>query len=282
MKKFIAFCFSAVFAVAAIAESVVIAIPGKPGGLANIQAELLKSSLRDQGVDVDIKFMGTCQAAAKLMTEDVPVMTILATHIAADQSCGFKDIDRTQFLGYLQRQGLSVCYKKDRAALGWQHFQNPATAKTVLTIGFWKTFTESWVRDLGGDRTRIITVAQSNDIHAQTFLNEMDYFVLDNAYAGKNLDRLSCMFTSAVAPVDAVPTLRSLAGSRVKWPEVYVSHMLVTNSAKHASQYRTWLKQSLQSDRWQQYIRTSGVEMVNLNDAQQFQFLRDQLSIFAK
>lgn len=282
MKKIVALCFSIVFAATTMAESVTIAIPGKPGGLANIQAELLKSSLRDQGVDADIKFMGTCQAAAKLMSEDVPVMTILGTHIAADRSCGFKDIDRTQFLGYLQRQGLSVCHKKDRAGLGWEHFQNPATAKSVLTIGFWKTLTESWSRDLGTERTRIITVAQSNDIHAQTFLNEMDYFVLDNTYAAKNLDRLSCMFTTSAAPIDTVPTLRSLSSNRIKWSEIYVSHMLVTNSAKHAPQYRAWLRRSLQSDRWQQYVRNSGVEMVNLDDAQQFQFLRDQLPIFAK
>jgi hypothetical protein len=282
MKKFILLCMGIVFTVNIMAESVVIAIPAKPGGLANIQAELLKSSLNDQGINADIKFMGNCQAAAKLMSEDTPVMTILATHIAADKTCGFKDIDRTQFLGYLQRQGISVCYKKNRADLGWAHFQNPVNTKTVLTMGFWKTFTESWSRDLGIEHTRIITLSQSNDIHAQTFLNEMDYFVLDNSYVAKNRDRLTCMFTSAVAPLDSVPTLSSLVGTRVKWPEVYVSHVLVTNSVKHAPQYRIWLHHVLKSDRWQNYIRTSGVEMVNLDEVQQYQFYQKQLSIFAK
>jgi len=256
-------------------------IPSKPGGLANIQADTLKSAAAIKNINIDIEFSGTCQNAARIMKQDKPVVAILATHIYADSRCNFDKIEKDQFLTYLQQQPLMVCHKKDRTELNTVHFKDPNYKKSLAVISFFKGVIDNLIVDQAQSNVRVIPVGLSNDIKAQTFLNEFDYFLLDTDYATKNTNRLACIANTSNQEIFGVPAFKNVWTKASINNEFYISHMLVTNQ-KNPDAARKVFNELVNSETWAKYMSTQNGVTILPKNVDQFKYLNVQSKLLAQ
>jgi hypothetical protein len=258
-----------------------ILIPNKPGGLANIQADTLKSAAAIKKINIDIEFAGSCQNAARILKQSKPVVAILGTHIYADSRCNFDKITKEQFLTYLQQQPSMVCHKKDRTELNTAHFQDPHSKKSLAVISFFKGVVDTLVAEQKQNNVRVISVGVSNDIKAQTFLNEFDYFLLDTDYATKNTDRLTCIANTGGREIFGVPALKNVWTKPSSSNEFYISHLLITNQP-NADSTRKIFGELVDSETWAQYLsKQNGVTVLPKN-VDQLEYLTVQSRLLAQ
>jgi hypothetical protein len=258
-----------------------ILIPSKPGGLAHVQADTIKSAAELKNINIKIDFSGTCQNAARIFKQNDPVIVILATHIYADSRCNFDSLERFQLLTYLQQQPLMVCHKNDRADLGVAHFQNPASRKSLAVISYFKPVVDNLAADQKQSNIRVIAVGVSNDIKAQTFLNQFDYFLLDTDYATKNTDRLTCIANTSNQTVFGVPALKTVWSRPSVSNEFYISHMLVTNR-RVSDNVKKLFDDIINGSVWSEYIsKQNGVTTLPKN-IDHFEYLKQQAKLFAQ
>lgn len=283
MKKLslIAMMLVAWTATASANQEITLLVPAKPGGLANIQADTLKSAAAQQKVNIDIEFTTTCQNAARLLSQNKPVTVILATHIYADSRCNFPKIERSQLLTYAQQQPLMICHKKDRGNLNVQHFRDPAISKSVAVIHYLKNVTDNFLADQKINNVKVVSVGQSNDVRAQTFLNEFEYFQLDADYATKNSDRIACFANTGNHEIFGVPALKTVFARPSSNSEFYVSHFIVTNERNPEFQ-RKLFSNLVNSEIWTRYMSNqNGVSAIPKN-VDTFEYLNSQSKLFAQ
>jgi hypothetical protein len=263
------------------ANQLTILIPNKPGGLANIQADTLKSAAAAKNINIDIEFSGTCQNAARIMKQDKPVVAILGTHLYADSRCNFDKVEKDQFLTYLQQQPSMICHKKDRTELNTAHFKDPNSKKSLAVISFFKGVVDNLIVDQAQNNVRVISVGVSNDIKAQTFLNEFDYFLLDADYATKSTDRLTCIANTSNREIFGVPALKNVWTKASINNEFYISHMLVTNQ-KNPVAARKLFNELVNSETWAKYMSTQNGVTILPKNVDQFEYLTVQSKLLAQ
>lgn len=262
-------------------DQITILIPGTPGGLANIQADTLKSAAASKNININIEFTATCQNAARILKQNRPAVAILGTHLYTDSRCNFDKIEKSQLLTYLQKQPSMICHKKDRTELNTAHFQNADARKSLAVISFFKGVVDNLVKDQGQDNVRVISVGVSNNIKAQTFLNEFDYFLLDTDYATKNFDRLTCIANTSGQEIFGIPALKTVWTKPSENAEFYISHMLVTNQKNDAATKKIFTE-LVNGPLWSEYLsKQNGVTRLPEN-VDHFEFLIQQSKLLAQ
>lgn len=261
-------------------ESIDLVIPAKPGGYAHRQAEVLKKIAESQGVQIDIKFTGTCQNAARIWQQGANAVLLLATHIAADPRCGFGNIEKPHVLTYLQHMPMMICHRRDRSDLGIAHFINKDTKKTLGVISYMRPSLDLLVKRNGYHATKVMAVGISSDLRAATFLNEIDYFLLDPGYASKHADRISCMANTTGSSFMNTAGLDKVFA---QWDrnEIYVSHMIASRSPASAH-FRTVFTAFINSKAWDEYLAAQPGLGKSAPDTDHHRFYSAQSKIFAQ
>jgi hypothetical protein len=281
MKFLIAVMLTSFFIPAFANSQVTLLIPGKPGGLGGMQAETLRNVAAKKNTNIDISFAGTCQNAARILKQDKPVVLVLGTHIYADSRCNFSTIQSSQLITYLQQQPLMICYKKDRTELNLSQFKDADSKKTIAVISFFQKVADNLAKDQKQNNVKIVPVGVSNELKAQTFLNEFDYFLIDTDYAVKNADRLACVANTSNHEMFGVPALKTVWNLPSTNNEFYISHMLVSN-AKDTTSIRKLFVDLISSDEWTRYLENQkGVTRIP-NNVNQFEYLTIQSKLFAQ
>lgn len=278
---FISVC--ATLSIASSAADVNFAVSAKPGGLAGILAESLSSAIKEVGnTSVEVKYLGTCQVSSEAFKQDSDLIFPLPIHIAADQKCGGYNITKDNMIAILQRQGMSLCSRKDRPELGLTHFLSQEK-KTLGVINYFAKVGARWANDTGGS-TKIVSVGISSDLKAATFNNEVDYFMLDMASAVSSLDRLNCMFNTTDSAVTAgevtilpLTSLKTPINDKI----VYASQMLISGSKKgeHVN-FINILTQSTKSETWKKYTSRPGTDFTILTGESAYKFYTEQEKLF--
>jgi len=282
MKFLISLILSVGLILPVLASSeITVLVPAKPGGLANVQADALRNAAAIKNIKFNITFTGTCQNASRIFKQDQPVVAILATHIYADSRCMFDSLEKKQLLTYLQHQPLMICHRKDRTDLGVLHFKARDVRKSIAVISFFKGVVNNLVQDQQQHHTKVVPVGVSNDLKAQTFLKEFDYFLIDTDYATRNTDRLTCVANTSGQEIYGIPALKTVWSRFSTNNEFYISHMLVTNE-KNPDQLKKLFVDLVNSDVWSKYMfNQHGVTRIP-NNVDQFEYLKTQSKLLAQ
>lgn len=261
-------------------ESLDLLIPAKPGGYAHIQAETLKKIAASQGVSIEIKFTGTCQNAARIWQQDLTAVLLLATHIAADTRCGFGAIEKHNIVTYLQHMPMMMCYRRDRTELGPAHFTDTRSRKTLGVISYMQTSMDQLMKLNGHTTAKVLGVGISSDLRAATFLNEIDYFLLDPDYVSKHAGRMACMANTTRLEVMDTGSLDKILP---QWDrtEIYVSHMVASKSPV-SPKLQTMFASLINSESWAGYLASQPGLRKSSPDPDHYRFYNQQREIFSR
>ena len=262
------------------AESIDLVIPAKPGGYAQTQAEVLKKIGESQGVKIQIRFTGTCQNAARIWQKDPAAILLLATHIAVDPRCGFGNIGKTDIVTYLQHMPMMICHRRDREDLGFAHFINTQISKSLGVISYMQPSMGALAKNNGYDFVKVRALGISSDLRAATFLSEIDYFLLDPAYAANHRDRIACMAnTTASAYMDTV----ALDKLFPRWDgnEIYISHMIASRSTTSPHLHSVF-SALINSKSWDEYLAAQPGLRKSAPDTDHYRFYIGQSRSFAQ
>lgn len=280
LQYFSTFILAALTSQVLAMESLDLIIPAKPGGYAHTQAETLKKIAASQGVSIEIKFTGTCQNAARIWQQDPTAVVLLATHIAADTRCGFGEIEKYNIITYLQHMPMMMCYRRDRTELGLAHFTDTRSRKTLGVISYMQSSMDQLMKPNGHTAAKVMSVGISSDLRAATFLNEIDYFLLDPDYVSKHAGRMACMANTTRFEVMDTASLDKILP---QWDrnEIYVSHMIASKSPASVK-LKTMFTSIINSETWTEYLASQPGLRKSSPDGDHYRFYNQQRKIFSR